>query len=127
VGELKGFPAPRNESRVWRIAPGTRHAHCGSSPACSIVADGFTSIIDLNSGPDGTIYVTELDEASWFAVELEKGEGGTVNACSPRSWSCSEVATGLPMVIASTVGKDRAVYAAIKVLIPGQAEVIRIQ
>ena len=49
VGELKGFPAPRHESRVWRIAPGTRHAHCGASSACSIVADGFTSNTDLNS------------------------------------------------------------------------------
>jgi len=124
VGELKGFPAPRHESRVWRIAPGTRHAHCGASSACSVVADGFTSITDLNSGPDGTIYVTELDEASWFALEIGDGVGGTVNACNPSSWQCSEVATGLPMSIASTVGKDGTVYAAIKVLIPGEAGVV---
>jgi len=89
------------------------------------VADGFTSITGLNSGPDGTIYVTELDEATWFAIEANIGSlGGTVNACDPSSWSCSEVATGLPMSIASTVGKDGTVYAAIKVLIPGEAEVI---
>ncbi|HEV8420307.1 MAG TPA: ScyD/ScyE family protein [Actinomycetota bacterium] len=124
VGELKGFPAPRNESRVWRIEPGTRHAKCGESPACTVVADGFTSIIDLNIGPDGTIYVTEFDEASWFAIEIGDGIGGTVNACNPSSWSCTEVGTGLPMSIASTVGKDGTVYAAIKVLIPGEAEVI---
>jgi sugar lactone lactonase YvrE len=124
VGELKGFPAPRNESRVWRIAPGTRHAKCGESPACTVVADGFTSIVDLNSGPDGTIYVTELDEATWFALEIGKGIGGTVNACNPSSWSCTEVATELPMSIASTVGKDGTVYVAIKVLIPGEAEII---
>jgi hypothetical protein len=55
VGELKGFPAPRGRSRVWRIEPGTRHADCASSPACSIVATGFTSIVDLNFGPDGTL------------------------------------------------------------------------
>ncbi len=110
---------------MWRIAPGTRHAQCGASPACSVVADGFTSITGLNSGPDGTIYVTELDEATWFAIEANIGSlGGTVNACDPSSWSCSEVATGLPMSIASTVGKDGTVYAAIKVLIPGEAEVI---
>ena len=41
VGELKGFPAPRRSSRVWRIEPGTRHAECGSSPDCSIVAEGL--------------------------------------------------------------------------------------
>src|SRR5262249_13296792 len=29
IGELKGFPAPTGRSRIWRIEPGTRHAHCG--------------------------------------------------------------------------------------------------
>jgi hypothetical protein len=126
VGELKGFPAPRNESRVWRVEPGARHAKCGESPACSIVADGFTSIIDLNIGRDGTVYVTEFDEATWFAIEIGDGIGGTVNACNPRSWSCSELATGLLMPIATTEGKRGEVYTAIKVLIPGEAEVIRL-
>jgi hypothetical protein len=84
MGELKGFPAPTGASRVWRIEPGTRHARCGISPACTVVADGFTSIVDLAFGEDGTLYVVELDEASWFAVEaLPPGSavGGTVNAC----------------------------------------------
>lgn len=129
VGELKGFPAPRNESRVWRIEPGTRHAKCGTpaSRGCKVVADGFTSIIDLNVGRHGTIYVTELDEASWFAMEIGKGVGGTVNACKPRSWSCKELASGLPMSMATTEGKRGRVYTVIKALIPGEAEVIRIK
>jgi hypothetical protein len=126
VGELKGFPAPRNESRVWRVEPGARHAKCGESPACTIVADGFTSIIDLNIGRNGTVYVTEFDEATWFAIEIGDGIGGTVNTCNPRSWSCSERATGLFMPIATTEGKRGEVYTAIKVLIPGEAEVIRL-
>lgn len=97
VGELKGFPGPTEESRIWRIAPGTRHAQCGNSPKCTIVADGFTSIIDLKFTLDGTLYVVELDEAGWLAVELGKGTGGTVNACRPmaRSWNCRVVATDL--------------------------------
>lgn len=127
VGELKGFPGPFGESRIWRIAPGTRHAHCGASAACSVVGDGFTSIVDLNLGPDGTLYVTEMDEASFMAVELGFGGlGGTVNACT---WSgggldCDEVATGLPIPIATTVGKDGTLYAAIWSLVPGLAEVV---
>ena len=39
-------------------------------PACSVVADGFTSVIDLGFGRDGALHVVEFDEASWFAVEL---------------------------------------------------------
>jgi hypothetical protein len=81
VGELKGFPAPVGVSRIWRIKPGTLHAQCGTSPACTVVADGFTSIIDLTFGPDGTLYVVELDEASWAPIEFPfPGVGGTVNA-----------------------------------------------
>ncbi len=130
VGELKGFPAPLGMSRVWRIEPGTLHAHCGTSPACTVVMDGFTSIVDLTFGPDGTLYVTELDELSWLPVELVLsgfpflGIGGTVNACGPGSWTCTEVATELPMSMAATVGTDGVVYAVIWALVPGAARVI---
>ena len=124
VSELKGFPAPLGESRIWRIEAGTLHAQCGESPACSVVADGFTSIVDLAFGPDGTLYVTEIDEASWFAVELVPFlgpgvlQGGTVNACDTSDWSCAEVATGLPIPIATSVAGDGVLYAAILALVP---------
>jgi len=124
VSELKGFPAPLGESRIWRIEVGTLHAQCGESPACSVVADGFTSIVDLAFGPDGTLYVTEIDEASWLAVELVPFfgpgvlEGGTVNACDTSDWSCAEVATGLPIPIATSVAGDGVLYAAILALVP---------
>jgi hypothetical protein len=72
MGELKGFPAPKGESRVWRIEPSARHAVCGTSPACRVVADGFTSIVDLEFGPNGTLYVVELDEESWLAMQNGK-------------------------------------------------------
>ncbi|MBI4907643.1 MAG: ScyD/ScyE family protein [Acidobacteria bacterium] len=125
VGELKGFPAPIGMSRIWRIEPGTRHATCGTSPACTIVASGFTSIVDLTFGPGGTLYVVELDEASWAAVEFGFPTlGGTVNACNSSTWTCTPVATGLPQAIAATVGTDGKVYVATQVLIPGAAEII---
>ncbi len=127
VGELKGFPAPTGESQVWRIEPGTLHAECGTSPACTVVADGFTSIVDLTFGPDGTLYVVEMDEASWLAVEFQLGGlGGTVNACDSSTWTCSEVATGLPILIAATVDRQGTVYAAILSLVPGAAQVIEL-
>jgi hypothetical protein len=131
VGELKGFPGPTGASRVWRIAPGTLHAECGDNPACTVVADGFTSIIDLTFGPDGTLYVVEIDEASFFAVQLEvfsglpgRTLGGTVNACDSSTWACTEVATGLPIPIAAAVDRDGTVYAAISALVPDAAQVI---
>lgn len=127
VGELKGFPGPTGESRIWRIEPGTLHADCATSPACMIVADGFTSIVDLNFGPDGTLYVTEIDEASFLALELGIVTGGTVNACNVVTWECDVVAGGLPMAMSATVGDDGVLYALILGLAPGAAEVIALE
>lgn len=126
VGELTGFPAPTGASRVWRIEPGTRHAKCATSSACKVVADGFTSIVDLTFAPNDTLYVVELDEASWLAVELglPGALGGTVDACRPGPWTCTAVATGLPMPMAATVGKNGIVYVVIQALVPGAAQVI---
>jgi hypothetical protein len=127
VSELKGFPAPTGRSRIWRVEPGARHANCATSPDCSIVATGFTSIVDLTFGPDGTLYVVEIDEASWFAVEFGIGVGGTVNACNPTTWTCSQVATGLPIPIGAAVDRRTGdVYVTINALIPGAAEVIKL-
>lgn len=89
VGELKGFPAPTGESKVWRIRRNARNADCSISPLCSVAHDGFTSIVDLAFGADDTLYVAEMDEKSWFAVELAVFDGlpvtlggGTINACT---------------------------------------------
>jgi hypothetical protein len=121
MGELKGFPGAVNVSRVWRIEPGTLHAQCGVSPACSVVASGFTSIVDLAFGPNGMLYVTEYDEASWMAVEFGipgAMKGGTVNACK-LGGGCTVLAGGLTMPIGVTVDKTGQVYAAIMNLTPG--------
>jgi hypothetical protein len=123
VGELKGIPAPKGQSRIWRIAPGTRHAMCGSSPACTVVASGFTSIVDLTMGPGNTLYVAELDEESWLAMQLGKGTGGSVNACNMRTWQCTQVATGLPMLTAVAVDGRSTVYTVTNALNPGMASV----
>jgi hypothetical protein len=131
VTELIGFPAPLGESRVWRIEAGTRNAHCDEAATdspCSVVADGFTSIVDINFGPDGTAYVVELDEASWLAVEVgpDAMAGGTVNACDPDTWTCTESATDLTMPIAVAANASGAVFVAVSALIPGEAEVIEL-
>ncbi len=131
VGELKGFPAPTGMSKVWRVEPGTLNADCATSSACSVVYDDFTSIVDLAFGPDGTLYVVELDENSWLAVELAffglppAAIGGTINACAPDGSGCS-VVTGAFLPTAVAVDKKGAAYAAVNGLIPGAAEVIHL-
>jgi sugar lactone lactonase YvrE len=51
VGELTGFPFPKGAARIWRIAPGHKP---------SIVAGGFTNIIDLAFDHRGRLNVLEI-------------------------------------------------------------------
>jgi hypothetical protein len=120
VSELKGFPAPTNASNIWRVSPNASGTLCGSSPDCVKVFDGgFTSIIDLAFDAKGTLYVAELDEQSWAAVEiLGGGVGGTINACDLDALTCSEVATGIPILSAITFGKDGNLWATENAPIP---------
>lgn len=131
--ELKGFPAPVAESRVWRIEPDARNVHCDAAvtdSGCTVVADGFTSIVDINFGSDGTAYVVELDEASWFAVEVVPDEavGGTVNECNTTvtPWTCTARASDLTMPIAVALNSSDALFAAVAALVPGEAQVVEL-
>lgn len=130
VGELKGFPAPTGASNIWRVSPDASWAECGSSPDCvKVFEGGFTSIIDLAFDENGILYVAELDERSWFAVEfLDPATlaGGTINACDLGTVMCSEVATGIPILTAITFDSDGNLWATKNALIPGLAEVIEI-
>jgi hypothetical protein len=63
VSELTRFPFAKGAARIWRIEPGSVEAVCdpvASHGGCSSVATGFSSVIDLTFGPDGTMYALEL-------------------------------------------------------------------
>ncbi|WP_053977348.1 ScyD/ScyE family protein [Mangrovimonas xylaniphaga] len=128
VGELKGFPGPTGASNIWRIAPDASGAMCGSSEDCvKFFSGGFTSIVDLTFGPDGNLYVAELDEQSWFAVEvLQTGMGGNIKMCNMETMEVTTIATGIPLLTAITFDKQGNLWATQNALIPGLAEVVQI-
>jgi len=127
VGELKGFPGPTGVSSIWRVAPSASGEMCPSPKCVKVFDGGFTSIIDLAFGPDGKLYVAELDEASWAAVEIFlDGVGGTINACDVKTMTCTEVATDMPILTAITFGRDGTLWATENALIPGLAEVVQV-
>lgn len=129
AGELTGFPGTPGMSRIWRIEPGSRHVLCPSA-ACTMVANGLTSVMDLAFGPDGTLYAAEFDAAGWLAVEIVSGagplapvDGGTVQACDVSTGVCTPLASGLSLPAAVTVGTDGAVWVAENNSIPGTADI----
>jgi len=85
VGELGSFvPGGAN---VWRVVP-------GQSP--TVFKSGFTTIIDITFGPDGSLYVLEFGPGDLWRV--------------PQVGPPSLVATGLVTPGSVTVGADGAIY-----------------
>ncbi len=73
IGELRGFPGTPGTSQIWRVRPGADHAVCRPNRPnrgnCQRFADGFTSVVGLDTGPGGAVFVTELSKMSWLALE----------------------------------------------------------
>ena len=55
---------------------------------CKLYKTGFTSIVDLASDRKGNIYVLELDQASWLALELGVGRPRVACSRSTRTGTC---------------------------------------
>jgi hypothetical protein len=129
VGELTGFPAPTNTSRIWRIAPDASWAQCPGADCQVLFNGGFTSIIDLAFGPDGLLYVVELDENSWFVTTFPAPQplaGGTINACDVTTLDCVEIRAGIPLPTAITFGKDGTLWTTEFGPVPGLTTVVEV-
>ncbi len=110
VGELTGAPATPGWSRIWRIESGANNVVC-PSPQCTMFADGLTSIIDMEFGPDGMLYGVEYDIEGW-AVAIGKvfdpsqdPAGGTLKRFDPATGSHTTLYSGLPLPSAITFDK----------------------
>jgi hypothetical protein len=65
VSQLTGFPFPPGGAQVFRVDPRTG--------AYTTYARGFTNVIDLDFGRDGTLYVLEIDTNSLLAPGTDGG------------------------------------------------------
>ncbi len=63
VGELTGFPFPPGGANVYRVDPATGDV--------SVFADGFTNIVDVAFGPDGSLYVVQISSSSILFGEFD--------------------------------------------------------
>lgn len=89
-----GMPTPEGIASVWRVVAGSRDVTCPSSE-CVKAITGLNSVIDLEFGPDGHLYVVEYERNGFLAtVAPALGiplAGGTVKKCDLDTGSCEIV------------------------------------
>jgi hypothetical protein len=117
VSQLTGFPFPVGGANVFRVDPATG--------AVSVFASGFTNIMDLAFGSDGTLYVLEIDHDNLLGGSNE----GALFAIS-RSGAKRQIALPagtLPMPGGIAVARDGQLYISINSGSPGGGQVIRLR
>ncbi len=116
VSQLTGFPFPTGGANIYRVNPATG--------AVSTFATGFTNLMDLAFGRDGTLYALEIDHDSL----LGPGNEGALFAVSPRGEKqrIALPAGALPFPGGITVGRD-GVYVSTNSGSPGSGQVVRLR
>lgn len=112
VGQLTGFPFPVGGSTVWRIGAS------GPEP----FRTGFTNVVDIAFGPDGSLYVVEIDSSSLlFPPEMV----GSLIRVAPDG-SRTTVAAGLFSPGGIALGPDGAPYVTVCSVCAGGGQVLRL-
>lgn len=118
VGQLTGFPFPVGDANVYRVPAN------GGTP--EVFEGGFTSIIDIAFGPDGSLYVLEIAENSVLAGFVFGNWEGALIRVAPDG-TRTEIADGqLTAPGGIAVGKDGALYVTNNSISSGIGEVLRI-
>ncbi len=129
VGELKGFPFTPGASRIWRVAPWARNVTCDPAAKhgpCTVFADGFTSIVGLDFGRDGSLYVVEIVKSSVINLFLGSDDVGAL--IRVKHGHRTEIAAGqlhVPGGVAA--GGKGTVYVTTNSISVGGGQVVRIR
>jgi len=114
VGQLTGFPFPEGGANVYRVPAK------GGTP--EVFAEGFTNIIDIAFGPDGSLYVVELNANGL----LSGNPTGAVIRIAPDKTRTTVASAGLVFPGGIAIGRDGALYVTNFSVLPGAGQVVRI-
>jgi hypothetical protein len=116
VSQLTGFPFPPGAANVYRVNPRTG--------AVSVFASGFTNIMDLAFGRNGTLYVLEIDHDGLLGGSTDGGLFAISRNGTKRQIALPPGTLTLPGGIA--VGRD-GLYVTNNAVSPGGGQVLRIR
>ena len=114
--QLTGFPYPVGTANVYRVDRKTG--------AAEVFAGGFTNLMDLAFGKDGTLWVLEIDHDS---LVLGTSDGAIFSIDRSGNKTQLDLPAGtLTHPGGITVGKDGALYVTNNADLPGVGEVLKI-
>ena len=119
VGQLTGFPFPVDDANVYRVP--------ADGGATEVAAGGFTAVIDVAFGADGSMYVLELAKNGLLAAFIDGDWTGALIRVAPDG-TRTEIAAGMltaPGGVA--VGNDGALYVTNNSISSGIGQVLRIE
>ena len=116
VSQLTGFPFPPGAANVYRVDPRTG--------AVTVFASGFTNIMDLAFGRNGTLYVLEIDHDGLLGGSTDGGLFAVSRDGTKRQIALAPGTLTMPGGIA--VGRD-GLYVTNNAGSPGGGQVLRIR
>ena len=114
VGQLTGAPFPAGAANVYRVPPE------GGTP--TVYASGFTNIIDIAFGPDGSLYVLEIDANGLAAA----GSAGALIRVQPGGARTTIASAQLTNPGGVVIGPDERIYVTNLATSPAGGQVLRI-
>ena len=118
VGQLTGFPFPVGGANVFRVG-----AH-GGEP--EIFASGFTAVVDVAFGSDGSLYVLEIARNGLLAAFIGNDWSGALIRVAADGSRTELVPGSLVAPGGLAVGEDGAIYVTNNSIFSGAGRVIRI-
>ena len=120
VGELTGFPFPVGGARVYRVPAG------GGQP--QVVASGFTNIISLAFGSDGSMYVLEMFKNGLGNVNPQNPStaAGALIRVAPDGTKTTIASDGLFAPAGLAIASDGSIYVTNFGILPGQGQVVKL-
>jgi sugar lactone lactonase YvrE len=119
VGQLTGFPFPVGGANIYRVPAE------GGTP--EIFASGFTHIVDLTFGRDGSLYVLEIAKNGLLAAFTGGDWTGALIRIAPDGTRTELVPGILTAPGGVAVGSDGALYVTNNSIFSDIGEVIRIR
>ena len=119
VGQLTGFPFPVGAANIYRVPAGGGTAE--------VVESGFTHIVDLTFGPDGSLYVLEIAKNGLLAAFDTNDWTGALIRIAPNGTQTELVPGVLTAPGGVAVGSDGALYVTNNSIYSDAGEVLKIQ